>query len=191
MSFKKLKRIIEQSDDSFDIYEYSLQEVIDKFQELIQSIDSIIEDENYGVKEDTLKRANLVKGYLIKAIEEGRQQIQEDGTLGDLGQLPQLPFGIVDARGQSKSLYGAKPVKKKRKKKNEEVIGFEKVIKFVPKTGNMKDGKRPEDMRILKTRSDGKEYYLVQGNTGKGLGWVTYAEHPDEESATKDLENWY
>ena len=53
-----------------------------------------------------------------------------------------------------------------------------------------KDDKRPEDMRVVKTRLQGRDFYLVQSNP-RGDRWITQAEHNDRNEAIKDAESWY
>jgi hypothetical protein len=75
--------------------------------------------------------------------------------------------------------------KEYRPETNEEVRQFQKVILELPK-----DDKRPEDMRVVKTRLQGRDFYLVQSNP-RGDRWITQAEHNDRNEAIKDAESWY
>lgn len=119
MSYSRIRKIIENSDS---LYEDTLQQVLDDLHKPLATLDNIIEDEDlsYGAEDDVVERARLVKEHLLKAIEAGRVTLQEDGTVADLGTLPTLPLGMVDARGQSRKLSGSGKSKKmklsKRKK---------------------------------------------------------------------------
>lgn len=75
--------------------------------------------------------------------------------------------------------------KEYRPETNEEIKEFQKVILELPK-----DDKRPEDMRVVKTRLRGRDFYLVQSNP-RGERWITQAEHNDRDEAIKDAESWY
>jgi len=45
-------------------------------------------------------------------------------------------------------------------------------------------------MRVVKTRLQGRDFYLVQSNP-RGDRWITQAEHNDRNEAIKDAESWY
>jgi len=128
MSFKKIKNILE---GNYDRQEYLLQNAIDGLHNSLGIIDTIIRDENLSDEEssDIVKRAKEVKEHLIQAISVGRPQMQEDGTVADLGALPKLPLSVVDARGQNYNLSGAGASKKtkssRRRKKHECVVDDE------------------------------------------------------------------
>jgi len=125
MSFKRIKKVI---DENYDIYEDTLQSTLDDIHNSLETLDSIIKDEgmSYGASDDIVERAKQVKEHLIEALNIGRNKIQEDGTVADLGALPKLPLSVVDARGQNYNLAGAgasKKMKSSKKKKKHEGIG--------------------------------------------------------------------
>ena len=113
MSFKRIQKIVE---DNYDIHEDSLQSVLDDLHNSLQTLDTIIGEEgmSQGASESISERAKLVKQYLIQAIRAGRDKIEEDGTMADLGTLPKLPLSVVDAGGTSRDLMGIGATKKLR-----------------------------------------------------------------------------
>lgn len=117
MSLDKLKKLLEAQGETSDIYESTLNQIIESVDKELESVNALIDELSYSndSSEVIVNKANHLKDHLTQALNFDNVEEDFDGTLSDLGPTPVAALGRVDARGGSDRLAGYAGLPKRRK----------------------------------------------------------------------------